>query len=889
MYLIIAKITNQDQVIEFNMVENLKILDNIFQRADYYNNIFKKDFFKVKKEGDEVKEMFVTTGSYTKSTNKLKRSTLSLRGFQSNNLKEKDNKNKLISNPKDSKRKSTAPTAARSKHGIGMKEKSALSVNRMKKSNLEVISEQEENPYERKEERKPSKSKIRKFQISEKTMLGLAKKIEKPIPEGEEHKEEEENKVKEEKMNMNVDIDAMIINDEQYRLTENKLKEIKEESSKKSSKKNSIIELRLNSSRRDHENSKVLNESKKNVEKEFVQIKILERDKDLKERKKESFDNRRISKELNENSKMNLETPIGVTPDEINPEKRQIVEANANLNMNESQRIPHEINLSKPSNKNGRNESKLVNQSNIIRDSKENIEEIKASHPNNESKHIFIDLRESKPINQSSKMKDSKHNDFSKKIEFEIGESRHMYRGTEVRESKKTDDAFRESITQQQDNPIRVSTQKREIVELDLRDNRFSEGNKELSDIEKMERDSEVEKDSIIIDFKEKNDMKMPRDLDGSMMFTDTEFIPKKESIPENVNNIYYKKEPEKDNGKKDIKIESKVVNYIPRKNPFPIKKNLENENNTINRYHNMTDDQMNFKLSKEPIDIILGQREEKANAYQNIENSAYKFQSEKVDLNLESLNIVLKPNKNQQSFMSNQKSLNDKLKSNNMLFNANNINMEFSSSEHASAKDNKDQNISDKIKNRFGNFLIEYFESFSNPNISAISTLKTGVSMLGIKTLQEKLKEKLPKIYYSKLQRYIKSFNSNSIKDILSLNMNVEVINMYFILLQIYNDYKAETNNIHRIKIFDISLFLNLQDCFTNGNFEPLVGYFKDEDIFSVYNRIIIPIYVENNMDVNENLILSLFDIKEHVIYFYDAKGILICDMNISKLLLTI
>jgi hypothetical protein len=214
---------------------------------------------------------------------------------------------------------------------------------------------------------------------------------------------------------------------------------------------------------------------------------------------------------------------------------------------------------------------------------------------------------------------------------------------------------------------------------------------------------------------------------------------------------------------------------------------------------------------------------------------------------------------------------------------------MEFSSSEHASAKDNKDQNISDKIKNKFGNFLIEYFDNFSNPNVSAISSLKTGISMLGIKSLQEKLKEKLPKIYYSKMQRYMKSFNSNSIKDILSLNMNVEVINMYFILLQIYNDYKAETNNIHKIKIFDISLFLNLQDCFTNGNFEPLVGYFKDEDIFSVYKRIIIPIYVENNMDVNENLILSLFDIKEHVIYFYDAKGILICDMNISKLLLTI
>ena len=230
--------------------------------------------------------------------------------------------------------------------------------------------------------------------------------------------------------------------------------------------------------------------------------------------------------------------------------------------------------------------------------------------------------------------------------------------------------------------------------------------------------------------------------------------------------------------------------------------------------------------------------------------------------------------------------SFNDKLKNNQMLFNNKNVNVAHSSSERISSMENKENVNKNDFKShpKFGAFLQSYFESFNTPDTSAISTYKTAISMIGVKSLQEKLKEKVPKNYYIKLAKFVKNFNSNSIKDILELNTKVELINMYFVILQIYNDYLADTKNIERIKIFDISLFFNLQDCFTNGNFEPLLGYFKEDDIFSAYKKIIIPIHVENNMDVSDNLIISLFDIKEHVIYFYDAKGILICDMNISK-----
>lgn len=863
------------------MVQNLQILDDIFSKPDYYNNIFKKDFFKVKKEGDQVKEMFVTTASYSKSSNKIKKSTLSLKGFTGyfNKAKEEDKNNIFSNENKDSSRKSTAPTPVRAKNSIGLKEKSANTVNRMKKPKLDVISENEETPYQLNEEKKTIKSKIKKRQINVNEMKMLNHKISERNEGEEDYRDDEimkKDDIKEDNQDINVDIDAMIVNDEQYRFTENKAKEsIERNKYRRISGKNNVIEVKLNLSKRDQENSRHLfNESKKSIKRDPLDFNDSEKDKDL---KKDSHDESLLNKRKNRNNHLNEVTPIGVTPDDNNQhEGDNIGKINDRM---VSQRIPTENNLSKSSDNEGKvlTESNLLNQSKKIRKSKQSIEEIKGYYPNNDSKHIVIDLRESKPNNQSSKNKGSRQINTSHKIEIEIKEPRHNH-DTEMKQSIIFDDNVnRESINVNHENLIRQSTQNKEIIDIDLRDNRFSEGNKELSDIEVMERDSEIEKDSIIIDFKEKTDMKIPKDLDGSM-FTDTEFVYKKENVPQRGNN-----------DQNQIKIESKIINYEPSKNPFSIKKNTDIENNTINRYHNMTDDHMNFKTSQEPIDIILGQREGKAYIHQNIENSAYKFQSEKVDLNLESLNIVLKPNKNQQSFISHQKSANDNLQSNKMHFNANNINVGLSSSEHLSSNENKAQNnnIEDKVKNKFGSFLKGYLENFNNPNTSAISTLKSGISMLGVKTLQEKLKEKLPKYYYSRLLKYVKGFNSNSVKEILSLNMTVELMNMYFLLLQIYNDYLAETINIHRIKIFDFSLFLNLQLCFTNGNFESLEGYFREEDIFSVYNRIIVPIYVENNIDVNENLILSLFDIKEHVIYFYDAKGILICDMNMSKVLL--
>jgi hypothetical protein len=410
-------------------------------------------------------------------------------------------------------------------------------------------------------------------------------------------------------------------------------------------------------------------------------------------------------------------------------------------------------------------------------------------------------------------------------------------------------------------------------------DHKFSEGNKELSDIEKADmngNESDMSKDSIFINLKSKPQEKKitPKEVEDSM-FTDSEFVTKQEKIPIQANI--------KPSEIRESNYDNRM-NFGPQKNPFIPQKSNENNTDLKNtKYTGINEDLRNQQSRKEPIDIILGQREGKANAFQHVENSISKINNnEKVDLNLESLNIVLK-NKNQQSFISNQKGNNVKSNVNNKQ----NINNAQSSSEHFSSKENKDSNpkSSSKMNPKFGAFLQSYCENFANPDIRSLNSYKSGLNMLGVKSLQEKLREKVPsKNYSSRLGKFIRSFTPNSVKDILELNMKVELINMYFCLLQIYNDFLSETQKVDKVKIFDISLFLNLQECFTNGNFESMMAYFKEDDIFTAYKKIIIPIYVENNMDVNENLILSVFDINAHVIYFYDAKGILICDMNISN-----
>ena len=381
-----------------------------------------------------------------------------------------------------------------------------------------------------------------------------------------------------------------------------------------------------------------------------------------------------------------------------------------------------------------------------------------------------------------------------------------------------------------------------------------------MSEIEKAVNNEIDSDESILKNFNMKTKMK-----DSDMSMNNDSEIRVKDRTQRQIDNS------------RDKNFQSKKVNPISN-NPFSRKEIRTNSNN----HFEINKDILNDKKSKEPIDIILGQRETKKNVYQNIENSNY---NDKMDLNLESLNIVLKQNKNQQSILSNHKNLTEKQKNDKL----NKLNPKHqSSSEIMSSKENNSKVAESKSSRSFGKFLESYLENFNKIDTSSLTICKSGLNMLGIKTLLEKLKEKIvSKKYSTKLTKLLRKFSPNEIKDILDCVINVNIINFYFSILQINNDYLAETKAIEKVKIFDISLFQNLTECFSNRNFEPMMPYFLEEEIFKIYKKIIIPIYVENvenDRDSSENLILLLFDINANMINFYDAKGRLLLEGEISN-----
>ena len=574
--------------------------------------------------------------------------------------------------------------------------------------------------------------------------------------------------------------------------------------------------------------------------------------------------NVKLSNEVNrqtnsKNSNKNIKSDEAVDNNENKLPFKQSEDNNFKIDQNvnkvtpiDIQMTPYENDIHIPKRKPSNQESlkdKKQSKSNIIEEinkssaSKQSLNKKNDRQSNQTNKEINNSNKESKPKNieiehLESKQSIKEHNNIGKRIS--------------------TNCICNEEVN----NPINQSKINPEIIEKnkDIINSKFVEGNNELSEIEKAVNNEIDSDESILKNFNMKTKMK-----DSDMSMNNDSEIRVKDRTQRQIDNS------------RDKNFQSKKVNPISN-NPFSRKEIRTNSNNHVE----INKDILNDKKSKEPIDIILGQRETKKNVYQNIENSNY---NDKMDLNLESLNIVLKQNKNQQSILSNHKNLTEKQKNDKL----NKLNPKHqSSSEIMSSKENNSKVAESKSSRSFGKFLESYLENFNKIDTSSLTICKSGLNMLGIKTLLEKLKEKIvSKKYSTKLTKLLRKFSPNEIKDILDCVINVNIINFYFSILQINNDYLAETKAIEKVKIFDISLFQNLTECFSNRNFEPMMPYFLEEDIFKIYKKIIIPIYVENvenDRDSSENLILLLFDINANMINFYDAKGRLLLEGEISN-----
>ena len=210
--------------------------------------------------------------------------------------------------------------------------------------------------------------------------------------------------------------------------------------------------------------------------------------------------------------------------------------------------------------------------------------------------------------------------------------------------------------------------------------------------------------------------------------------------------------------------------------------------------------------------------------------------------------------------------------------------------------------------------YIIDYFETVLK-TIKDIDKFKEEQDQLEIiETIAKQQKKKISQIKFEKnwdinkvnlsafkdktigteLKRYIKFFNAEVLNNIIKADMDIELINVYYFILQLWNNFYTEIKDyknklIDKVKLYNTDFYKKMELNLTN---DDILKYDNREinNAFKTNNLIIIPICVKNISDTSKNVFfLAKFEVKNKIVKIYDVKDALIDDPSYGILSLTI